>query len=144
MKLSVAAVCLAVTLLSIQCAEADDSSQLVEPEKEISGSWQVVQAFRNEEDITSLMDFSQFQINFQQDGTYTFQNYLPFLINEEGMWALDDPQYPNFISLSGNSGAVSVQSELRLPITDGKRQISLTFSPGCASNSYTYIFERAE
>jgi hypothetical protein len=134
---------LALVFILIFGCSKDSDVQYLEPAKDISGIWQVRQAFRNEENITDLIDFSQFKINFNSDGTYSFENYLPFLINEEGSWTLDDPQYPNFILFSGNSGQEAVKSEVSLPVTDGKRQINLTFSPGCASNTYTYVFERA-
>ncbi len=143
-KLSVLALVSLSLVFAIGCSMEDDSPDFVEPEKQISGNWQVVQAFRNDENITALMDFSQFQISFEEDGSYSFQNYLPFLISEEGSWTLDDPRYPNYISFSGNSGQETVESQVRLPVKAGKRQISLSFSPGCSSNSYTYIFERTE
>ena len=123
------------------CYKAEDEDY-TEPVKDISGDWQVVEAYRNDENITDLMNFSQFMINFSADGSYSFQNYLPFIISEEGTWSLNDPQYPNYISFAGNSGQEAIQSQLALPITDGKRQISITFSPGCPENSYTYVFER--
>lgn len=31
---------------------------------------------------------------------------------------------------------------MKYPIADGKRRISLTFSTGCESNVYTYVFDK--
>ncbi len=130
-----------VSILS--CSTEAEENHYTEPVKNISGSWQVVQAFRNEADITDLMEFGEFKINFKEDQSYTLENYIPFLVSKPGTWSLDDPQYPLNISFSEDAGTDKVQTQLNFPIQGGKRQIRLTFSPGCSSNSYTYVFEKA-
>jgi hypothetical protein len=61
--------------------------------KDIAGNWQVIKATRNGTDLTGIVDFSQFRLNFA-NGNYTMENKLPFLVNQNGSFSLDDPQYP--------------------------------------------------
>ena len=108
--------------------------------KDITGKWKVVKAIRNGTDITALVDFSQFRVNFQ-DGKYTLTNKLPFLVSSDGTYALDDPQYPFQIKFTaGNSK--SVATAFNYPIVNGARQLSITFSPGCLGNTYVYVFQQ--
>jgi hypothetical protein len=113
-----------------------------ESEKNIDGTWKITKATRNEADITTLMDFSQFRIRFNADNTYTIENYLPFAVKENGTWSLDDPQYPFSLTLNENNAPQALTLDFNYPVVNGKRIISLSFSPGCHSNAYTYIFER--
>lgn len=112
-----------------------------EAPKDISGNWQVIKATRNGTDITSIVDFSQFKLNFNS-GSYTLVNRLPFLVSQSGTYSLDDPQYPFQISFTP-SGSKAVATAFTYPIVNGARQLSITFSPGCANNSYVYTFQKA-
>lgn len=133
-----------ILLLIVIGASCDnDPDPAAEPVKDISGSWKIVRVLRNEVDITNEMDFSKFKLNFHADNTYSFENYLPFIVKGEGKWELDDPNYPFKLSFSEpNSG--SVQTDLTYPVISGRRQIRLSFSPGCASNRYEYVLEKVE
>ena len=122
---------------------SDDSpTDYTESPKEITGTWKIIKASRNGSDITTLMDFSQFRIHFNSDNSYTIDNYLPFLVKSEGSWSLDDPQYPFNLVFKEEGSNEEVISGLSYPIVNGKRQINLSFSPGCYSNIYTYVFEK--
>jgi hypothetical protein len=123
------------------CTNNDDGP-LTESVKNIDGSWKVVSAARNDLDITDAFDFTQFRIAFNADGTYNFEHYLPFIVKNEGTWGLDDPQYPFKINFKQNSSAETVAADLTYPVVAGKRQIQLTFSPGCQLNRYKYVLER--
>ena len=113
-----------------------------ESEKNIEGSWKIISAFRNDVDITDLMDFSRFRVNFGNDGNYTIENYLPFVVSKNGGYALDDPQYPFHLVFTQEGGAEPLETSLSFPTVNAERQIGLTFSPGCGSNTYTYILKR--
>jgi hypothetical protein len=113
-----------------------------ESEKVIDGTWKIVKAARNDADITALMDFSKFRLRFNADNTYTIENYLPFAVKESGIWSLDDPQYPFYLTLNENGEPEAQTLHFNYPAVNGKRIISLSFSPGCRSNVYTYVFER--
>lgn len=109
--------------------------------KDIKGNWQVVKAMRNGADITSLADFTQFKLTF--DGSnYTLTNKLPFLVLQNGTYTLDDPQYPFQISFTPLASK-TVATAFTYPIVNGVRQLSITFSPGCANNSYVYTFQKS-
>src|SRR5687768_928328 len=118
-------------LVSCLSCENNDDDALAESVKNIDGSWKVVSVTRNDLDITSAFDFTRFRVDFSEDGTYSFENYLPFIVKQPGTWALDDPQYPFKINFSEGSSAEMVAADLTYPVVQGKRQIQLTFSPGC-------------
>jgi hypothetical protein len=124
----------------------EDKSKYVnipgESEKNIAGSWKIAKVIRNEADITALMDFSRFRILFNADNTYTITNYLPFVVKENGTWSLDDPQFPFYLNLAEDGSADMITTAFNYPVTGGKRIITLSCSPGCQSNTYTYTFEK--
>jgi hypothetical protein len=130
---------MAVMLIASSC-----KTERVLPQKEalkdIAGNWQVIKATRNGTDLTGMVDFSQFRLNFA-NGNYTMENKLPFLVNQNGSFSLDDPQYPFKITFTP-TGAQPVSTLFTYPILNGKRQLSLTFSPGCANNSYVYVLQQ--
>jgi len=125
-----------------------DSFRDSEPEvfqestKGINGVWQLKTVSRNFIDITKEMDFSRFRLNLNEDGSYTMDNYLPFAVKKNGKWRVDDPQYPFHIIFTEDGSGKEVSIELSYPISQGKRIISVTVSPGCSGNSYMYMFEK--
>ncbi len=127
------------------CTNVDDNAALSfdEPVKDISGSWQIVSVSRNGQDITEVFDFQDFRINFSADGTFTYENYVPFVTAQGGTWSLDDPQYPFTITFSSETSDPQ-EVPFSYPIVAGKRQIQLSFSTGCSSNIYAYTIERVE
>jgi hypothetical protein len=128
-----------VALLATAC-----KTEKVLPQKEaikdITGSWQVIKATRNGSDLTSIIDFTGFKINFTATG-YALVNKLPFLVDQDGTFALDDPEYPFKITFTA-AGKTPVATAFTYPIVNGKRQLSLTFSPGCVGNSYVYVLQK--
>lgn len=117
-------------------------SSFLETPKDITGSWEIVQVSRNSEDITGAVDFSKFRLNLSDDNTYNIENYLPFIVSQDGNWSLDDPQYPFKITFETEDSAEPVVTDFNYPTVDGNRQIVLNFSPGCPSNSYEYVLQR--
>jgi len=110
---------------------------------DVSGNWKIISASRNGVDITSLMDFTRFKLNLNEDGLYSIDNYLPFIAKKtSGKWAVDDPVFPFRLFFSDTDGSNEIVAALSYPITNGKRQIILTFSPGCSGNTYSYTFEK--
>ena len=110
--------------------------------KDISGNWRIIKATRNGTDLTSIVDFSQFRLNFNQ-GKYTLVNKVPFLVADNGTYVLDDPKYPFKISFTAGSGT-PVATAFNFPIVNGARQLTITFSPGCTNNSYVYVFQKTQ
>jgi hypothetical protein len=134
---------LAIVMLAscLSCDNNDDNAP-AESVKNIDGSWKVVSVTRNDLDITGAFDFTRFRVDFSADGTYSFENYLPFIVKKEGDWSLDDPQYPFKIIFREGSSAETLAADLTYPVVQGNRQIQLTFSPGCQLNRYKYVLER--
>lgn len=110
----------------------------VESVKQIQGSWQITKATRNGTDITEKFDFSPFRITFQADGNYQIQHPLPFIVAKDGVYSLDDPQYPFQIKFKEAETNREVGSSFDYPIVAGTRNLYLTFSAGCSSNTYVY------
>ena len=131
-----------LTSMVVSCDVFETEDKVyVESEKTIEGNWKIVEAYRNDVDITDLMDFSKFRIKFDSNNSYTIENYLPFVVSNNGSWNLDDPQYPFKILFTVEGATEPLISDLNFPIVNGTRQIGLTFSPGCHSNQYTYVLE---
>ena len=59
--------------------------------KDIDGNWQLVSVLRNGTDITDYMDFKRFHVLLNKDNTYKLNNYLPFIVKNDGTWNVDDP-----------------------------------------------------
>lgn len=138
--LAVAAVALATSCSTF----SDDSNpyEVSESAKNLSGTWKLQTVTRNGIDITKSMDFSRFQLQLKDDGTYSIQNYLPFVVSGEGKWAVNDPQHPMQLSFQENGTSEAVNLGFSYPVVNGQRSISITLSPGCHSNVYVYTLYR--
>ena len=130
--------------LFISCDKFKDSTDYTgdEPVKEIAGTWYITKATRNGLDITKIMDFSSFRINLKDDNTYTIDNYLPFLVRQGGTWDVNDPQYPTKLIFKEEASTESNTSAFEYQTVGGERQITLSFSPGCYSNIYSYVLKK--
>lgn len=107
--------------------------------KDITGTWKVVSLTRNGEELNQRMDLSKFRIIFKPDGTYTLQDKLAFAVSGPGNYKLNDPQYPYSVLLT-EQGKTAKTVKFQFPVIEGKRQMSLTLSPGCTGNTYQYNF----
>lgn len=124
---------------------ATESDVFEETYKDLSGIWKLEKVTRNGMDITGLIDFTKFSLDLKEDGNYMIENYLPFVVKNTGKWQVDDPLYPFhliFEEEGSNQEAVSV--EIEYMIVNGKRSLSIDLSPGCFSNTYTYVFNRTD
>lgn len=120
-----------------------DSYGYTESVKDLSGIWMLQSVTRNDVDITDEMDFSQFALHMNSDGSYHIENYLPFIVEKDGHWTTDDPQHPFILSFTEDAASDAVQVEFNYPVSNGERTLSITLSPGCSSNSYTYTMKRS-
>jgi hypothetical protein len=130
----------AIAAVLMASCKAEKVLPVKESIKDITGSWQVIRATRNGTELTTLIDFTKFRVNFK-DGGYTIENPLPFLVNANGKFSLDDPEYPFKITFTA-TGGTAVSTPFNYPIVNGKRQLSITFSPGCPNNSYVYVLQK--
>lgn len=133
-------VVLVIALLS--SCKTEKIAPVAESAKDIAGSWKVLKATRNGTDITSLIDFTQFRVNFDNEGNYTLVNRMPFIVGANGKYALDDPSYPFNISFAPTGGQLT-KTTFNYPVVSGVRQINLTFSPGCTLNTYIYTLVKS-
>ncbi|WP_298732541.1 DUF5004 domain-containing protein [uncultured Chitinophaga sp.] len=136
-------VCLLMMILLVVIhACKRDEIRVPEQPKDISGAWRITKAMRNGVDITALADFTQFRIHFSPDGQYTLEHPLPFVVSRDGSYKLDDPKHPFRMSFRQSGLSVEISTSFTYPIVNGKRNLNLTFSPGCAANTYLYTLEK--
>lgn len=123
--------------------DTDTPDSFVEPDKNLSGVWQLSKVKRNNIDITSSMDFSQFRLYLNSDYRYELENRLPFPVETDGTWDVDDITHPFQLTFCEDDAAIGVDVAIQCPIVKGQRQLAITHSPGCESNKYEYIFVKA-
>lgn len=123
---------------------ATEAEVFEEPQKDLSGVWVLEKVTRNGIEITHLMDFSRFRLDLKEDGSYVMENYLPFVVKENGQWRVDDPQYPFHLIFDEDGEESEVDVEIKYMVVSGRRSLSIQLSPGCFVNSYTYMFNRME
>lgn len=136
---------LAALTMTVACSSFDDDSNpygVEEAVKDLSGTWKLKTVTRNGSDITSAMDFTKFSLKLNNDGSYSLENYLPFVVSKDGTWAVNDPKHPFMITFTETGSAAPVALEFDYPMVNGQRAISITLSPGCYSNSYVYTMYR--
>lgn len=130
-------------LLAVSCdsyTDNDTPDTIIEQDKDLSGVWQLVTVKRNNIDITSSMDFSKFRLHLDADARYRLENRLPFPVEENGTWSVDDPAHPFSLSFTEENTDGSIDVNILFPIVQGIRQLSITHSPGCPDNKYEYVF----
>ena len=132
-------------LLTASCSTFIDETNPYaarEAMKDLSGSWRLKTVTRNGVNITQQMDFSRFRLNLNPDGTYSIQNYLPFVVSGNGTWAVNDPLHPMLLSFKEENADTGINLDFSYPVVDGSRALSITLSPGCHTNSYVYTLYR--
>ncbi|MBD1424555.1 DUF5004 domain-containing protein [Sphingobacterium arenae] len=129
-------------LFHVSCEDEMANIVTDEPVKDITGSWKVVQLMRNGEDLSQRLNLTDFRVDFKADGNYILANELPFVLVGSGTYTLNDPQYPFSVLLTADGESEQIAVKLQYPVVRGKRQLSLSFSLGCAGNTYQYNFER--
>lgn len=133
--------CLLILLFFISACKRQEIA-VPEQVKDLSGEWRITKAVRNGVDITTLTDFTKFRLRFAQENQYSIENPLPFLVNKNGNYSLDDPKYPLRITFSQAGTGDPVSTSFAYPVVNGKRNLVFSFSPGCTSNTYLYTLER--
>jgi len=143
MKLQMKNPVLVLSLILIVCScnlfeDVNSGSGNKEVHLDVAGNWQIISASRNGSDITSTLAFTRFKLNLNENGMYSIENYLPFVTKKtSGRWAIDDPVFPFRLFFYDTDGSNEIVAILNYQIYEGKRRIILTFSPGCASNTYS-------
>ena len=66
------------------------------------------------------------------------------MVEKDGKWMTDDPRYPFRLSFVESGSETGVSVDFNIPVVNGQRALQLSFSPGCASNVYTYKLEKEQ
>lgn len=127
--------------LSWASCKVDKVMPVNESLKDVSGTWKIISATRNGTDLTTLTDMSKFRVKFDAAGNYAIINPVPFVIGKDGKYGVDDPNYPFNITFTPTTGTAATTG-FNYPIVGGKRQFTLTFSPGCTRNVYVYTMTK--
>lgn len=132
----------ALSALIWASCKVDKITPVSEPIKDLTGTWKVIKASRNGSDLFALVDtnvvsFNKFTITFKGNA-YTLNNPLPFIVSQNGTYALDNPQYPFSIAFTQTGSSAPASTAFTYPIVNGVRVLTLVFSPGCPQNSYSY------
>ena len=133
-------------IMGVSCdsyKDVETPEELVEHDKNLSGVWQLSRVKRNSIDITDAMDFSQFRLHLNSDNSYELENRLPFPVEENGEWSVDDPTHPFQLTFREYDAQDGIDVAIQYPIVEGCRQLTITHSPGCKSNKYEYVFVKA-
>lgn len=119
---------------------------LMEPVKDLNALWRIQNVTRNSVDITQFIDSAGFRLMLSGDSSYMLEgNNIPFLVDAgEGKWATNDPQYPYRITFIPKDSTVTFNGSIETPASKGERTLSISFSPGCRSNTYVYTFEKVK
>ena len=135
-----------IGLLASSCDSYKDDTPSVfpEPAKNLSGEWKIATVKRNNIDITDALadDLPDFRLHLNDDGSYRIENGMPFVVETDGVWSIDDPQHPFVLSFTENEAMGALGVEIAYPNVKGKRQLSIIHSPGCSLNQYEYLLER--
>jgi hypothetical protein len=132
---------LLVSLTILSCKDEVAAIVTDESVKDVTGTWKIVSLTRNGEELVTRMDLSKFKVTFKADGTYTLVDKLAFVVSGPGTYRLNDPQYPYSLILIEQNKTPQIV-KFQFPVIEGKRQLSLTMSPGCTGNTYQYNFKR--
>ena len=136
---------LALTAMVSSCDTIKDEmtpESYSETIKHVDGNWQLSAVVRNGIDITKYMDFTRFHIVLNKDSTYEIRNYLPFIVENNGTWSVDDPQFPFHLVFREEGKNEEVKTEIGFLTVDGERQLTIKLSPGCHTNTYVYTFKQ--
>jgi len=118
---------------------------LTEPQKDLNGTYKILKITRNTVDITQYVDSTGFRLTLASDNTYTLQsNNIPFIVNSNGTFSVDDPQYAYHLSFTPTDSTKTFVGSIGTPVSKGERNLEVTFSPGCNANSYVYTFEKIQ
>jgi hypothetical protein len=137
-----------LSLLVWTSCKTERVTPVVESTKDLTGTWKIVSATRNGTALLPLVDtadinFNNFNIVFS-GGSYTLGSSLPFIVSQNGTYALDNPQYPFQISFKPTGSTTPTSTAFTYPIVDGVRVLTIVFSPGCPQNVYSYSFEKVK
>lgn len=125
-----------ISIILLSC-KTEKMEPLIESRKDLTGSWVVTRVLQNSNDITENLELNEFKLVFEA-GNYSFVNQnIPFIVDGDGQWAFNDPQFPFSINFTPANGEAK-HSKIDFPITGSARELTLTFDLGCYRNVYQF------
>ena len=123
----------------ITVEDSDDYPYL----KELCGVWTLGSIGQNDQnDPLATMDVSSFRLTLNADHTYTVDNSLPFIVEENGTWEVDNRLLPTKIIFRETGSHESAAVEIPYPysVQDGQPRVTIAVSEGCELNRLSYVF----
>lgn len=150
-KIILAARFIFIGLFLIGCEEELSVRQdaLTDYAVDINGTWQLFSISRNGEDLSGKISFTDYTLDLNNDGTFNLSSSkVPFPTLRtsgasfiSGNWAFNDDFQPTEIQFS--NGPAVVPTRLDQPLFGSNNTtLSITFSLGCATNTYLYQFKK--
>jgi len=117
--------------------------------KQLCDVWSIETILINNgtENLLPFTGISTFRLTMNADHTYTIDNTLPFALEENGTWSVDDNINPTKIIFKEDGSLESAAVEIPYPnfnsvIPDDSR-LKFNVSEGCESNTITYQFKNS-
>lgn len=107
----------------------------------IPGTWKIVKAVRNQDDITAGSDFGGSLITLDADGTYSLGKTAPFVVTSNGSWAASARPGGYSVVLKPRQDDPTGTYEMWYDTSGDRKNITVNFTTA-GSNAYQYILER--
>ncbi len=117
---------------------------LVEQTVDLQGQWKVSRAWINGQEASELFDFGQITLTLDmtnQPTSYRLETgQAPFPVIIDGEWTYDDLAYPTQLIFSNPNQRRAINFDA--PPISANKTFKLSFTLGCADNTYVYEFEK--
>jgi hypothetical protein len=118
-------------------------------EVSIDGAWELYSVSRNGADLTQVMDLTDVEIEFSNDGTFSLSSSkIPFPTLKSssnsftaGSWKFNNDFQPTSIQFSNGNAKVPVMLDQPL-YGSNNTNLVFEFSLGCNANTYQYQFKK--
>lgn len=126
-----------LVLLTSACKQA----QRDETRASYAGTWAIVKAVRNLDDITAGCDFGRSLITLNKDGTYTVEKTALFIVRRDGDWTVRKQAGGDIIVLKPAESSPAAAYEMQSDTTGDGSNIIAKFTTG-SSNTYQYLLKK--
>jgi hypothetical protein len=106
-----------------------------------AGTWTIVKAVRNLDDITAGCDFGRSLITLNKDGTYTVERTALFVVTRNGNWTVRKQPGGDIITLKPAESSPAATFEMQSDTTGNENNIIARFTTA-SSNTYQYLLKK--
>ncbi|MBS1605318.1 MAG: DUF5004 domain-containing protein [Bacteroidetes bacterium] len=128
---------LLVSLTAATCSQAPHDPTTTP----FTGTWTIVKAVRNLDDITAGCDFGRSLITLHSDGTYTVERTALFPVTRDGSWTVRKHPGGDIITLNPAASSPPAAFEMQSDTTGDGNNIIAKFTTR-SSNTYQYLLKK--